>query len=131
MEVLAPNVRRDICEKIVSFCCSITAETANAQNLPDFPSESIAYVAQMLNTNPKMSIFKAIQCLYPFNAFQSKEISSSLKTLFKELGIPTTTTTQSNQNISAEVAKINTGTQHNEFIGRKFLLSVAVALVFQ
>lgn len=115
MQSSAPNVDREILEKIASFCYAIqSSETPLTQSLPDFPSDSLKYVAQIVGNNPDLSIFKAIYRLYPFNAFPSNESTNSINTLLKELDIHYS---PQEKVVTCKVSKSDNDASQNECLG--------------
>lgn len=124
LENNAPNVDKNILEKIASFCYAIqSSETPLTQSLPDFPSDSLKYIAQIIDNNPNLSILKAIYRLYPFNTFLSNESTSSIYTLFKELNIPIRDYATQEKVANVTKSKNDDNPSLNEYIGRSLSIT--------
>lgn len=84
----APNASSEALEKIASFGYAIqSSDTPLAQNLPDFPCDNLKLIARTVESNPKISIFKSIYRLYPYNTFLPKESHGSVSALLSSLNI--------------------------------------------
>lgn len=88
--IQVPNANADDLEKIASFSSALhSSDTPYAQDLPDFPADSLKNIACILQNNPNVPVYDAIYQIYPYNSLLTPQSISGLKTLFDALKIST------------------------------------------
>lgn len=85
-----PNINAEDLQKIVSFNLAIhSSDTPYAQDLPDFPTDSLRNIACVLQNNPNVPVHDAIYQIYPYSSLLSPQSISGLNALFDALKIAT------------------------------------------
>lgn len=86
---MVPTINADDLQKITSFSMAMHSyDTPYTQDLPDFPTESLATIAQIIDNNPDIAVHDAIYQIYPYNQLLSADSRSGIQTLFESLKIP-------------------------------------------
>lgn len=65
-----------------------STDTPYTQNLPDFPTDSLKNIAQIIQNNPNMPIYDAVHQIYPYNSLLSPHSVTGIESLFQSLKIP-------------------------------------------
>ncbi|XP_075158408.1 von Willebrand factor A domain-containing protein c12.2 [Haematobia irritans] len=87
----APNVPVENLKALLSFGLAIQSADSTA-NLPDFPVDNLHLVAKMMNTNPNLSTFDALNRIYPYRTSLKKEQQDRIRNLLKSFDIDMKTT---------------------------------------
>ncbi|KAL7742633.1 hypothetical protein ACLKA6_002001 [Drosophila palustris] len=98
---LTPNVPGNQLKQLLTF--GLTLQKADEDiKLPDFPIHNLRRVAQMLQTNPSLSLHDVISTVYPFQSILNADQQKRIQELFTSLQIQPMST-QGVQEITANV----------------------------
>lgn len=86
---VAPNLEASELQKLVSFGMAVLASDSTS-SLPDFPIDNLRSVAQMMDSNPAITVHEALLHLYPYKTLLPRESQDQITTLFDSLKIPIT-----------------------------------------
>ncbi|XP_034490475.1 von Willebrand factor A domain-containing protein 8 [Drosophila innubila] len=81
---LTPNVPADKLKQLLSFALTLQ-ETDESIQLPDFPVHNLGRVAQMMQTNPALSLHDVISTVYPYESTLKPEQQKRIHELFTSL----------------------------------------------
>ncbi|XP_061397314.1 von Willebrand factor A domain-containing protein 8-like [Musca vetustissima] len=87
----AANVPVENLKSLLSFGLAIQSADS-AANLPDFPLDNVHLVAKMMNSNPNLTTYDALNRLYPYRSALKKEQQDRIKNLLKSFKIDTMAT---------------------------------------
>lgn len=108
---IAPNASEDNLTKIVSFSSAMhSTDIPYTQSLPDFPTDSLKNIAQIIQNNPNMPIYDAVHQIYPYSSLLSAHSTTGIETLFQSLKIPLPQQQHSRKSISNTIEKVERNT---------------------
>ena len=79
LQALGPNLPSEMVSQLLSFAHTMVTEESHNLGLCDFPLENLPAIVSMLNNAPNIPLNDAVNRLYPYHSFLTKDGSTSVE----------------------------------------------------